>query len=123
MQGGGIGFGEEDELQIRLRERGYRIFYDPAISIEHLVQPYKYRLRSQLRTALAHGRASVALRPQQPGFTRLELLKRYGLITVQSLPFNLARWLFKPNYRWQHLAIDTLGKYYYAYGRYAARPQ
>ncbi len=120
MRGQTPGFGEEDELQGRLRKQGFRIFYDPAITIEHLVQPYKYRLDSQLGMAYAHGQASVYIDPPEERNRWNILLLRSLEITTVSVPFNIGRWMLKPGYVWQHAFLDSLKKYWFAFGRFRA---
>ena len=121
MQGSKMGHGEEDHLQDRMRQRGYRIYYDPALTMEHLVQPYKYTLSTQVRQAYSYGRATAALSHDSP-LTLGRLWYRWLQITVVSLPLNLLRLLAKPGYVWQHTLLDTVNKYAYAYGRYIGPP-
>ena len=120
MQGKQIGHAEEDHLQNQLRRRGYDVYFDPEIWIDHLVQPYKYTLGARYRMAHSHGRASVYLDEAEAGMSWYELLAVGARITFYSVPFNIARWLFKPGYVWQHMFVDSITKYCYAWGRYTA---
>ena len=117
MHGLAVGRADEDELQQRLRAAGYRILYDPAIYIYHLVQPYKYTISGQLQLAYATGRDGVGMRGERV-INLGELLMQYIRITGYSLPFNLARWLLKPGYHWQNLVVDTMTKYAFSWGQY-----
>jgi GT2 family glycosyltransferase len=117
MQGGAVGRAEEDEFQLRLRRAGFRIYYDPAIEIDHLVQPYKYSLGGRLRLAYASGRDGIGMRGNH-SLTTGQFIKRLGVITCYSLPFNLARLIVKPDYYWQNALVDTLTKYCFAWGKY-----
>ncbi len=120
MTGDQIGMGEESFMQDELRRLGYRIFYDPDLVINHLVQPYKYALQKQLGLSYAHGRAIARIEPIPAGARWSFLIMEFLRVTFVSLPFNLARLLLKPGYVWQHAYLDTAKKYVYAVGRFRA---
>ena len=120
MHGTNVGRADEDEFQLRLRRAGYQIYYDPEITIDHLVQPYKYTITGQLKLAHASGRDGVGMRGVKQ-LTEWALLWRWGQITTFSLPFNLARLVFKPGYYWQNAVVDTLTKYCFAWGQYRSK--
>ena len=120
MKGHQVARAEEDEFQLRLRRAGYQIYYDPEITIDHLVQPYKYTITGQLKLAHASGRDGVGMRGVKQ-LTEWALLWRWGQITTFSLPFNLARLVFKPGYYWQNAVVDTLTKYCFAWGQYRSK--
>lgn len=121
MNGGKVGYAEEEWTQWRLRQGGYRIFYDPDIYMDHLVQPYKYTVAARLRMAYASGRDSAGLPEHGDRHTPVTYAARLLDIAVRSLPFNVARLLLKPGYRWQNCVVDTLTKVWYATGRLNAR--
>ncbi|CAH0999262.1 hypothetical protein LEM8419_00559 [Neolewinella maritima] len=120
MQGRRVGRGDEDEFQVRLRRAGFGVYYDPEIVIDHLVQPYKYTFAGILQLARAAGRDGLGMRGNTKP-NRWQVLRRLAIITGYSLPFNLARWLFKPQYYWQNAYLDTLTKYYFLWGQYHAQ--
>ena len=113
MKGHTVGRGEEDEFQLRMRRAGLRICFDPEIYLDHLVQPYKYTMRGIMQLAYASGRDGVGMRGNEP-LTGWGFIKRAAVITCYSLPFNLARLVFKRGYYWQNAMVDTLTKYYFA---------
>ncbi|NJB86141.1 glycosyltransferase involved in cell wall biosynthesis [Lewinella marina] len=117
MHGKEVGRGDEDEFQLRLRAANYKIYYDPEIYIDHLVQPYKYTLKGQLQLAYASGRDGIGMRGNHV-LSLWELFLRLALITGYSVPFNVARVLFKPGYYWQNGIVDCLTKYYFAWGEF-----
>ncbi len=51
MKGSTAAFGEETEFLLRLRRSQPQalLYYDPDVKVEHLVQPYKWRLNWQMR--------------------------------------------------------------------------
>ena len=41
MQGNRIAYGEESQLQVKMRKRGYIVGFDPELHVEHVVNRYK----------------------------------------------------------------------------------
>lgn len=69
MTGGRVAYGEETDLQLRLkRERpGIKIFYDPALIVYHLVRAGKMSIGWQFKQVAAGARdAARILHPLQP---------------------------------------------------------
>lgn len=63
MSGKRPAWGEETEFLCRAISRGIAIYYAPALSVEHLVQPGKYDLRWQMRAAFTQGRINRLTHP------------------------------------------------------------
>jgi hypothetical protein len=63
MKGNALGYGEETELQCRLRRTspGARIIYSPDVVVHHLVRPEKLTLGWQLRRCWIQGRQAGAI--------------------------------------------------------------
>ncbi len=57
MTGNKIHYGEETELQIRIRQKGYTIGYNPKIIIQHYVAPYKLKMSWFLKSSYAVGKS------------------------------------------------------------------
>lgn len=55
MNGSKISYGEETHLQIRMREQGYKIGFDPELQIDHLVAKYKLNFLWHLRSNFKQG--------------------------------------------------------------------
>ncbi|MEQ8688381.1 MAG: glycosyltransferase family 2 protein [Imperialibacter sp.] len=66
MSGAKISYGEEVELQIRLRERGYQVGFDPNILIDHLVPKRKLQFSWWVKSYFAQGRDAVSIFGQKP---------------------------------------------------------
>lgn len=64
MVGHRIDYGEETELQMRLRAHptGAKIWFDPDLAVTHLVRPEKMRLSWAFRDFIQRGRAEQKLR-------------------------------------------------------------
>lgn len=114
MRGEMIAYGEESELQVRLRQSGYRLGYDPHLVIEHLVRPEKLRLGWHLRSRYAHGRDEVTGQDYGLGKLLADLLYTAFIITPKAL----LKWLIKPAYYWQQAVLETVGYVCYCWGRY-----
>lgn len=57
MVGTQIGYGEEVALVRRLVREGHAVFFNPAMVVEHMIAPYKFRVRWWLASAYANGKA------------------------------------------------------------------
>ncbi len=123
MHGHVVGRGDDGEFQWRLRQAGFVVYYDPAIYIDHLIQPYKYTLSGHLRLAFASGRDTVGLRKSCRALNLRGLLRRFARISGYNVPYNLVQWWKQPDYHWQNVVVDSLTKYYFAWGQYVAHRQ
>lgn len=86
MHGKALGYGEETLLQIRMRERGARIGFDPAWRIQHRVRPDKQSIGWQLRSSWAVGRDSwTALARHPSARSLLRLVWRLAARPVRGL--------------------------------------
>jgi len=121
MKGQEVGWADEEELQHRLREHNYQIFYAPDLVIEHLVQPWKCSLLGQLRFAYSHGKKSWANK-HVVGYGFMGLLRDFLRITFVVLPVTLARWAVKHReWYWQNAFLRVGTKYAFVAGRYTRR--
>jgi glycosyltransferase involved in cell wall biosynthesis len=69
MVGSALAYGEETELQMRLRSRmsADAIWYDPALHVYHLVRPEKMRIGWLIRHRISNGRYYARLQPGRLG--------------------------------------------------------
>lgn len=116
MQSNKFGYGEEDELQNRLRKLGYEIFFDPEMEMTHLVHERKYTIKSRIAMAYAHGWASRFLLHNEP-YTQIIFSVDIIKITFFTIPYDIARWLFRPEFYWQNAVISLGEKYAYCLGK------
>ncbi len=56
MNGYKVAYGEETLIQVKMREHGYVIGFDPDLKIDHLVAKYKLDVNWYLKSAYAKGR-------------------------------------------------------------------
>lgn len=110
MQEGKIRYAEEDHIQHLLRAKGFKIAYDPFLTVEHIVLPSKYALKWHLISVFAHARDSYSI--QGTG----KSIYIYGLLIVKSilggllkrLPYSVYKLIIKKNYYWQNAVLDVL---------------
>lgn len=118
MKGREVGWADETDFQLRLRNAGHEVFYAPELVIEHLMQPWKCSLRGQLNRAYSHGKMDWM--PEESGRygwwrLSLDLLRTTCVVT----PVTLLRWLFRHReWYWQNAMLRIWTKYAFAYGRF-----
>ena len=108
MRGKKISYGEETNLQIKMRKIGFKIGFDPDLVVEHLVDNYKYDIFWFLKSAYAIGRDSWAtfeLKPTLPLIIRISA--GIGYILIVNLTQHTIK-LKQANYFYQNWIIDTI---------------
>ena len=100
-----MGYGEEDDLQLRLYQAGYSIGYIPDWWLEHAVLPHKWRLRWQLSSALARRRDRATSKVTSLGSLIIGSLRTL-IASLFKLPLLLIRWIGNPKYYWQNVVLD-----------------
>jgi glycosyltransferase involved in cell wall biosynthesis len=116
MTGKTFGYGEEDEVQDKIRKLGFQIFYHPGMKMSHLVQPHKYSIKSRVQMAYAHGVAETAAKTKRYKFG--EFIYEFARILLVGIPYEIARWLFKPKFYWQNAVVNVLSKFASNWGRH-----
>jgi glycosyltransferase involved in cell wall biosynthesis len=107
MTGKKVAYGEETELQIKIRNMDGVIYFDPNLLVDHYIDNYKLNLLWFLKSSYANGRDSWVTFHQKPTFFKLfKLLAsifynffKNGIINAPNL--------FKRNYYMQNYVIDT----------------
>jgi succinoglycan biosynthesis protein ExoA len=72
-------FGEDEELNFRIRRSGYRILYDPLMRITYFARPTFKGLFRQYRN---YGRARARVIRKHPSFFRLKYIVPPGLVVA-----------------------------------------
>lgn len=110
MVGEIIGYGEETELQNRIRKAGIPIYYIPSLIIYHVVQEYKLDVKWHLTSAFNLGKHVIIMnklkRKNYIIFSQLILLIISFLIEV----FKNTPKLLSPNYYFENWLIDSFRK-------------
>jgi len=107
MRGGRIGYGEETLLQMRIRQTGGTIGFDPGLRVFHSINPRKHTIRWQVASAFASGRDSWTAfdRP-----VRLHYLAYVVFMLVAQPIFRLVKaavCLLRPNYYLANAVVDV----------------
>lgn len=108
MRGDIIGYGEEDYVQVKLREIGAKIGFDPAWTIDHLVADYKRTVSWHLKRSYAKGYDSQKLAAPLPYFSKLKLRARAITSALYHFIKFLPKLLFSKHYYWQNYLLDSL---------------
>lgn len=105
-----IGYGEDDEIQIRMRKSGYKIGFDPGLSMEHAVLPHKFKLQWHFRAAYAKGRDSALIfyQDQSHLIAVLLLIWTVGGSLIKRFPVSIFKLITQRHYFWQNLTLDIL---------------
>ncbi|MEM9835051.1 MAG: glycosyltransferase [Bacteroidota bacterium] len=120
MQGASLGYGEEIELQLRLRRSGITIWYDPDLVIDHLVGSHKYTLRYHLEAAYRHGMTNEHVLGGKP-YSLAQLTKDMFYTLLVRLPKGLVKLVVRKQYYWQNLVIEVVGRLRFAVGAWRGR--
>jgi glycosyltransferase involved in cell wall biosynthesis len=107
MRGNVVGYGEENYLQIKIRELGGVIGFNPKWFMYHLVAPYKYTLKWNLIRFYSKGRDSNAYLEPLSFSKKIVLAFRLLLVPPYQLILNTPKLLFNKNYLWQHWILDS----------------
>lgn len=102
----GLGYGEEDEFQMRLRANNYRLGFDPEWYIDHCILPNKLKLTWHFKAAYAQGRDQAIIFKRYSGLVILYGFTRSLLGVFWKLPIVLIRWTFVQRYYWENMLLS-----------------
>lgn len=114
MKGKKLGYAAENIVQSKLRDKGFKIGYDPELYIEHVVMPQKLKLNWHLKSAYATGRDGRRVFQDQygiKGFARS--LKNCVSRPVKSLYFLIT----KQHFYWENAVLESLRPYFLFLGK------
>ena len=104
MKANAIGYSAENRVQMKLREKGYKIGYDPKLMVEHLVALHKLKLFWHLKAAYSEGRDGRPIFEDQ--YSTKDLLKDLLRISKSFLEASYALFIQK-NYYWENWVLDV----------------
>jgi glycosyltransferase involved in cell wall biosynthesis len=102
-----IGYGEDDDVQVRLRAMGFKIGFDPKLAIDHCVMPHKLKLYWHLKSEYAKFRDRQSFLKQYSKVASLLGLIKSALGVGIKIPLGLVKLIFSRNYYWQHIVLDA----------------
>ncbi len=110
MKGDTVAYGEEVELQFRMRRDGIQTIYDPELIIYHVVAPYKLNVAWFFKSAFAGGRDRVISKKVKTDSFTLFLV---ALVALGMMFVNLVRYtprLLGKNYFIENWMLDVFRK-------------
>jgi glycosyltransferase involved in cell wall biosynthesis len=103
MSGNNIGYGEETELQTRLKRKGINVYYNPKIVVKHLINQRKISLSWLLKDKYVLGKTIVKSHGRKDTLF-------YHMVSIPQKLFYLFYYLLIP----RRMAIKK--RIYYAFG-------
>ena len=109
MRGNVVGYGEENYLQDRMREKGFVIGFEPAWKMDHLVAEYKYTLNWQLKRLVGKGRDKQISSGKKLVLAQktMLLLRAATVLVYYTLKF-MPKWIMKKDYYWQNYFLEVM---------------
>jgi glycosyltransferase involved in cell wall biosynthesis len=117
MAGNRIGYGEEDFLQRKLLDMGYKLGFDPELKIDHAVLPHKLKLSWHLASWYARGRDGQRFSGEPKLLQMTWLFLRSFLGGLMKLPIGIGNLFIKRNYFWQNLVWDVVSPIIFRIGQ------
>jgi GT2 family glycosyltransferase len=102
-----IAYGEENELQERIKSKGIKIYGDNSLIIYHVVQPYKLNRKWFFNQKKASGKTLFQMKRD-----KIHLLVGLAILVGQLLTYPVFNFfkLIKRDYYWDNYMIDTFSK-------------
>lgn len=121
MRGDIVGYGEENEVQDRIRKIGGDIWFNPNWKMEHYVAPYKYQIGWHIKRLIGKGR-DFQLRQGKIGFPlKVKFFSKFILIGFFLGLKNSFRMFFNQGYVWQQWFLDSFSFSLITLGRISVR--
>lgn len=115
MKGNLPGYGEEDYLQDKLINLGYKIYFLPSLFIYHSVLPHKFSVVWHLRQSYARGRSQIEEQILLKSI--FNLIKSSIKIPIYLAPKAISKLLGSKKYYLPNAIIDTLSPFLFDLGR------
>jgi len=109
MSGTQVGYGEEVQIQVKIREAGLTIGMDPELKIQHLVDLYKQNVLWFIKSAYANGRDDWATFDRRITWPALARIVGRGMVDLLVAMVSATRRLTAPDYFMQNWIIDVGG--------------
>lgn len=117
VKGSLLRYGEEFELQIRMRKEGLKIAYDPALRVRHQVRLEKINPHWIIRSEYARRRDRMKFAPIKKKDATLNLI-RTACGRILWSPLHLGKAIFKKNYSWKSACLDIARPLAYRWGEF-----
>lgn len=110
MHGKYLGYGEETDLQVRIRKSGHKVAYDPKMIIHHLVPPHKMTVSWQLNSSFQMGKTFLKTAGYPGNIFSGFLAFLIGILQLFVFSIVCFPKLFSTDYFIQNYTIDVLRK-------------
>ena len=117
VRGNELNYGEEIELQKRMRSRGFRIGYAPSLRTDHFVRTDKLSLSWVLRSEYARRRDKMSFDPVSLPLASLHLLKTMAGRLLWT-PVHLFNSIFKKSYSFKKAVYEITQPLAYSTGEW-----
>lgn len=116
LNGTRLGYGEETELQVRMRKVGYTIGYNPDLLVYHYAKPQRYTFKEQYIVRYKSGISWQMLHNASGVTALLGLLARLVLSPAKGCVVSLHK-LYAGEYYWQNAVLEITGRFIHTLGR------
>ncbi len=117
MKGTKVGYGDDDEIQIKIKKHGGKIGFFKELYLYHYVLPHKQRVKWHLFSAFEHGKIRGYLYRTKNEWITDSFLKTFLAMLFYKIPMNCIRLAWDREYFWQNLVIDSISPTLYKIGR------
>jgi GT2 family glycosyltransferase len=116
MVGDSVGYGEEDDVQHKMRAEGYTVSWDPELGIDHLVGSTKLKPSWHIDYIYKQNRDIILSYNPYDSFTKV--VQEFIKIAFKYTPRYVLKFLRNKEYYWQNLYIEVVGSYARVLGAY-----
>jgi glycosyltransferase involved in cell wall biosynthesis len=116
MFGTKVGYGEEDNVQHKMRVEGYQVAWDPKLGVDHVVAKRKLKLGWHIDYIYKQNRDIILSYNPYDSFTKV--VQEFIKIAFKYTPRYVLKFLRNKEYYWQNLYIEVVGSYARVLGAY-----
>lgn len=117
VRGKELHYGEEIELQVRMRREGFSIGYAPSLRTDHFVRTDKLKMGWVLRSEFARRRDKMSFDPVPVPIATIHLLKTMAG-RLLWIPVHLSKSLFNKSYSLKKAAYEIVQPLAYRWGEW-----
>jgi glucosyl-dolichyl phosphate glucuronosyltransferase len=116
MKGKLTGYGDETELQLRLKKQGFRIGFDPLLKVFHVIREDKLKLIWHLKSSFAHGRDGNFNKNYSVGVLLMKNFLSLTALFFKRIPFNTFKLITSKDFYWQNFILNSLNGNLFYFG-------
>lgn len=114
-QGSLMSYGEETELQFRIRQAGYTIGFAPNILVYHHVKPERYTFKAQCIIRYKSGLSWQMIHKKSDMLSFFILLPKLVLSPLKGCAISIRK-LYAGTYHWQNAVLEISGRFVHILG-------